>query len=85
MMPDESGLFTAKGRLLLEIVNMPGTTIKKLAETSFLTKRSIWGYIGRLRGMKYIIAIKKGRTHHYYVTDLALDELRKLTEGKSKW
>lgn len=86
-MPDESGLFTAKGRLLLEIIETPGTTIAELAKSCFLTKRSIWGYIDMLRRMKYIVVrtVKRDRrTHHYYVSSLGLTELRRLTEQADK-
>lgn len=78
-------LFTARGRLLIKVLDKPGITIKELAERLFLTRRSIWGCVGELRSADYLIAVKKGRMHRYYITDRALDELRKLTEGKGKW
>lgn len=82
-------LFTARGRLLIEVTNKPGTTVKELAKVLFLTKRSVWGIVGELRGMGYLTAAtgelilgSDRRTHHYFISSFGLAELRKLTEGK---
>ncbi len=81
----EKELFTAKGRLLVEVLNKPGITIKELADNLFLTRRTVWGIIGDLRRLGYIVVQKKGREHRYFVSDAALVELRKLTEGQKRW
>ncbi len=84
-MNKSSGLFSARGRLLIEVVDKPGIIVSALAGNLFLTKRTVWGIVGELRAMGYLLVTAKGRVHHYYVSDLALTELRKLTEGKGKW
>lgn len=78
-------LFTARGRLLIQVVDKPGTTVKELSKDLFLTKRSVWGMIGELRDAGYLAVRKKGRTHHYTVSSFGLAKLRKLTErGREK-
>ena len=76
-----SELFTTSGRLLIQIIENPDTTIKDLSKDLFLTRRTIWGIIGELRKMGYLIIRKQGKTHHYTISAFGLAELRKLTEG----
>ena len=80
-------LFTARGRLLIEVMDKPGIIINALASNLYLTKRTVWGIVGELRSMGYLgVKTAKGdrRTHHYYVSSLGLAELRKLTEQADK-
>lgn len=85
------GLFTPMGRLLVMVVEKPGITAKELASNLFLTKRSVYGMTGKLRGVGYLevttgeLILGSGRpTHHYFVSSFGLAELRKLTEGKRR-
>ncbi|KKL14858.1 hypothetical protein LCGC14_2511470 [marine sediment metagenome] len=87
----ELGLFTARGRLLIQVTKKPGTTIKELSKDLFLTKRSVWGIVGELRSIGYLtvttgelILGSDGRTHHYFISSFGLAELRKLTEQVDK-
>ena len=86
-MDESSGLFTAKGRLLVEVMDKPGITINELADNLFLTRRTVWGYVGELRRMGYLRIKKRGKTHHYFITSLALLDLRKLIvdRGTGAW
>ncbi len=74
-------LFTAKGQLLIRIVERPGVTVRELAEDRFLTRRSVWGMIGELRKAGYLMVRKDGTVHHYNISAFGLTELRKLTEA----
>ena len=73
-------LFTSRGRLLLKVKANPGITIKGLAEVLFLTRRSVWGIVGELRHAGYLTIVKKGKTHHYYVTGYALEDVNELKD-----
>ncbi len=73
-------LFTARGRLLIRVIEKPGITVVELSRDLFLTPRTIWGMIGDLRQAGYLMIKKDGRTHHYTVSAFGLAELRKLTE-----
>lgn len=79
---DEPELFTAQGRLLVQVMRKPGITIKELAEDLFLTERSIWGHMGGLRRAGYLGSSRikgtefPGQTNHYYITTLGLAKVR---------
>ena len=80
-------LFSSKGRLLIQVAKKPGTTILELAENLFVTKRTVYGMVGELRSIGYLVVKKgrpDGRAHHYYVSSCGLAELRKLTEQVDK-
>ena len=82
---NELGLFTSRGKLVIEVIKRPGSSIRELSDRLFLTRRSVWGLVGELRKLGFIIATRQGRKHHYYVSSAGIDELRKLTEGKVEW
>jgi DNA-binding IclR family transcriptional regulator len=78
----ELRLFTSRGLLLIQVIKNPGVTIKELADGQFLTRRSVWGIVGELRRLGYLLVTRRGKTHHYTISSTALVELRKLTEGR---
>ncbi len=78
----KEGIFTAKGRLLVEVMDKPGITIKELATRLYLTKRTVWGCVGDLRRIGYLNVQPSGRVHHYFVSSKALAELRKVIVDK---
>jgi len=77
---DKLGLFTSRGRLLIQVIKSPGITTRELAKDLFLTRRSVWGSIGELRHMGYLLVKREGRKHHYSISQFGLSELRKLLE-----
>ena len=86
---NELGLFTARGRLLIQVIKKPGTTIRELAENLFVTKRTVYGMVGELRAIGYLeittgelIMDSDGRTHHYYISSLGMAEMSKLIVDK---
>lgn len=74
-------LFTARGRLLIKVMEQPRITTKELGDSLFLTRRTVWGAIGELRRLGYLAVSKEGRAHRYSISSFGLAELRKLTEG----
>src|SRR4030042_2286222 len=54
----ESQFFTTDGLTLIYIIRNPGCTIENIVTARFLTKRSVWGYIGNLRRAG-LIRVKK--------------------------
>ena len=71
-------LFTSRGQVLICILQKPGITIKDLSISRFLTRRTVWGIIGELRGLGYLVIKKEGKEHHYSVSLFGLSELKNL-------
>ncbi len=71
---DKSNLFTARGRLLISVMEKPGITVSELSKELFLTRRSVWGMIGELRSVGYLIVRKAGKAHHYSLSEHGLTE-----------
>ena len=83
-----SGLFSAKGRVLVRIVERPGTTNKGLARDLCLTVRTISFTVGELLADRYVTATlehklpgETGRKEfHYRISPQGLLELGRITE-----
>ena len=58
---------SSHGSVLFHIAANPGCTIREIAESMVLTRRSIWGTIGDLRRGDMLQIRKNGRQHHYTV------------------
>lgn len=78
-------LFTARGRLLIYVIEHPGATVKELMAGLFLSDRSIYDIVSALKRAGYLMArprpTRDQRTLLYTVTPAGLAALRKLTEG----
>ena len=55
------------GAIIIFIVKNPDCTIKDIAEAMSLTRRTVWGIIGRLRRAGMLHIRKEGRRHFYTV------------------
>lgn len=74
----DSNIFTSRGRILIHIVKNPEITIKRLSKDLYLTKRSIWGIIGELRSLGYLIVKREDREHHYSISASGISQLKNL-------
>ncbi len=60
-------LSSSHGTILFHIAANPECTIRDIADAMFLTRRTVWGVIGDLRGAGMLSIRKNGRRHHYTV------------------
>ena len=58
---------SSHGAVLFCIAADPGCTVTDLADILCLTRRTIWGIIGDLRGAGMLEIRKNGRVHHYHI------------------
>ncbi len=58
---------SSHGAVLFCIAADPGCTVTDLADVLCLTRRTIWGIVGDLRGAGMLEIRKNGRFHHYHV------------------
>lgn len=60
-------LVSSHGAVLFFIAASPGCTIKDIAESMALTRRTVWGIVGDLRRAGMLHVRRVGRRHHYTV------------------
>lgn len=60
-------LLSSHGIILFFIALHPGCTILEISESLFLTKRTVWGVVGELRGAEMVSIRREGRRHHYRI------------------
>ncbi len=60
-------LVSSHGSILFFVAVNPECTIKEIAESMSLTRRTVWGVIGDLRRADMLHVRKEGRRHHYTV------------------
>ena len=65
-------LLNSNGRALTWIANHPRCTGQEIADGMFLTRRTVWGFVGPLQRADLIRVTKEGRIHRYEVPDLLL-------------
>ena len=65
-------LVSSHGAILFCIAAKPGCTIRDIADTMSLTRRTVWGVIGDLRRANMLRVRKEGRRHHYTMNPDAL-------------
>ncbi len=58
---------SSHGAVLFCIAADPGCTVTDLADVLCLTRRTIWGIVGDLRGAGMLEIRKNGRVHHYHI------------------
>ena len=60
-------LVSSHGSILFFVAVNPDCTIREIAESMSLTRRTVWGVIGDLRRADMLRVRKEGRRHHYTV------------------
>ncbi len=60
-------LVSRHGSIIFFVAVNPDCTIREIAESMSLTRRTVWGVIGDLRRADMLHVRKEGRRHHYTV------------------
>lgn len=60
-------LVSSHGTILFYIATHPDCTISQISDDLFLTKRTVYGVVGDLRGADMVSVRPEGRRHHYRI------------------
>ena len=74
-------LLSSHGFVLFYVGLRPDCTVAEISDGLSLTRRSVWGTLGDLRGAGMINVRKEGRRHHYSVNYGARVGLSVMPEG----
>ena len=60
-------LLSSYGTILFYIASRPGCTTPEVADALFVTQRTVWSLVGKLRRAGMLKVELKGHQHHYSV------------------